>query len=520
MKKIHIILWLLFAPFILFSQSLPREVIAADGDFLKNSTGSMSFTLGEAVITTFESSTIHLTQGFQQNDLIRYMIYGKVRYLGKALAGNPAPTPATYNPAIYNISKVIVILKNQGNGMEVARDTTTTQGVFHLDNISDGEYIISYDKYTADTMQMVNDINAIDVAIVKYLAGHDTVYDPSRSFTSKHKKAANVDNNTLINAVDIARLKSKIGQPYLASGNFPRGNWVAFDTAVSVNGSNLNLTLKTVGYGDYDASSTRYKDSAANWDMSKALSEEILITSNEYIQVSEPSYFEIPFISSTVIKDFSALGLEMEYPRGDFKLVSARMQGEGVKGLNVKINPTLEEIIADDNDLLVTDYQGVIRVVYATTDFYDILANAPVMILGFEPRRVVPAGVYEFFLKGTGVIGDQYGNALTDTYLMVPKLSIQNTSDIAPSLEFSGYPNPFHRETSISFYLPEDGTARLKVFNSIGEEVAVLVNGSIQRGRHTVIFSPETLAVGMYTFKLEFTGAKTTAQSYLKMINN
>jgi len=43
MKKIYIFILVLFAPFILFSQSLPREVIAADGDFLQNSTGFYEF---------------------------------------------------------------------------------------------------------------------------------------------------------------------------------------------------------------------------------------------------------------------------------------------------------------------------------------------------------------------------------------------------------------------------------------------------------------------------------------------
>jgi len=50
--------------------SLSREVIAAGGDFFVSPVGSLSWTLGETVIETFENNTINiiLTQGFQQPD--------------------------------------------------------------------------------------------------------------------------------------------------------------------------------------------------------------------------------------------------------------------------------------------------------------------------------------------------------------------------------------------------------------------------------------------------------------------
>ena len=104
----------------------------------------------------------------------------------------------------------------------------------------------------------MNDANSIDVSLLKYLIGSDTVQDPSRSFSAKYKKAANVDNSPTINSIDVARLKAKIGVPYLPSFNFPKGNWVALDTGITVAGSNLNIVLKTISYGDYNASSSKY----------------------------------------------------------------------------------------------------------------------------------------------------------------------------------------------------------------------------------------------------------------------
>ncbi len=45
------------------------EVVAASGDFYKNSSGSLSWTLGEAAIETLSESNYILTQGFQQSKI-------------------------------------------------------------------------------------------------------------------------------------------------------------------------------------------------------------------------------------------------------------------------------------------------------------------------------------------------------------------------------------------------------------------------------------------------------------------
>ena len=48
------------------AQSLEREVIASTGDYIENSYGSLSFTVGEATIQLAMDGTHILTQGFQQ----------------------------------------------------------------------------------------------------------------------------------------------------------------------------------------------------------------------------------------------------------------------------------------------------------------------------------------------------------------------------------------------------------------------------------------------------------------------
>jgi len=446
-----------------------------------------------------------------------HIISGKTLYAGRANAGNPLPNNPTYNAVIYAIDRTIVVLKNYPANDEVARDTSNASGVYQFTNVMDGNYTLSYDKYTVDTMMWCNDVNAIDVALLKYFIGSDTLQDPTRCFSYKYKRAANVDNNLSINAIDVARIKAKIGAPYDAIRNFPKGNWVALDKQVAVAGSDLNVNLETISYGDYNASSSKYRDSTNLWSGAKSLTEEFVYTSDESISISNPSYFEVPLKVNTKVIDFSALGLELTYANAEYKLVSAYMPGTKTKGA-VKINPTLEEIIANDNDLLVTDDHGTIRVVYATTNHFDVAPNDEMLVLGFRPLKNLKQGELEFNLSGTGVIGNQFGEENEDTYLLMPKLMVQGDGMDA-GFDFSGYPNPFNGEATITYNIPEDGSVTLNVYNAIGELVTVLVNEKQESGKHSVVFSQKNLAAGLYTFKLEFTGLDKSENLILKLIH-
>lgn len=71
------------------------------------------------------------------------------------------------------------------------------------------------------------------------------------------------------------------------------------------------------------------------------------------------------------------------------------------------------------------------------------------------------------------------------------------------------YPNPFNPETSIRFYLPEAGKIKLTIYNTLGQEVAVLVDGIKNAGAHLVKWdgknsSGDFIATGIYYYKLEF----------------
>ena len=65
------------------------------------------------------------------------------------------------------------------------------------------------------------------------------------------------------------------------------------------------------------------------------------------------------------------------------------------------------------------------------------------------------------------------------------------------------YPNPFNPLTNIKFSIPTQGLVTLKVFNSLGKEVATLVNEVTNTGTYVVDFDAGNLASGVYFYRLQ-----------------
>jgi hypothetical protein len=64
------------------------------------------------------------------------------------------------------------------------------------------------------------------------------------------------------------------------------------------------------------------------------------------------------------------------------------------------------------------------------------------------------------------------------------------------------YPNPFNPVTSIEFALPQKEFVTLSVYTPLGEEAAVLVNGTMEAGLHKVSFDALNLPGGIYFYRI------------------
>ncbi|MBK7160845.1 MAG: T9SS type A sorting domain-containing protein [Ignavibacteria bacterium] len=120
--------------------------------------------------------------------------------------------------------------------------------------------------------------------------------------------------------------------------------------------------------------------------------------------------------------------------------------------------------------------------------------------------RNLTSGIYTYRLKQKDFNGNfEYHNLNGEVIIGVPNRLqlIQN------------YPNPFNPSTKISFDLPVEGNVTLKVFNTSGKEVAVLVNETRSAGYYSVNFNASNLSSGVYYYRLEAAGITETKRMIL-----
>ncbi len=68
------------------------------------------------------------------------------------------------------------------------------------------------------------------------------------------------------------------------------------------------------------------------------------------------------------------------------------------------------------------------------------------------------------------------------------------------------YPNPFNPSTKISFTLAADSKVSLRVFDILGQEIAVIVDAAIAAGSYNYSFDASNLNSGVYFYQLEAQG--------------
>ena len=65
------------------------------------------------------------------------------------------------------------------------------------------------------------------------------------------------------------------------------------------------------------------------------------------------------------------------------------------------------------------------------------------------------------------------------------------------------YPNPFNPGTTIRYSIPTQSNVRLRVYNSIGENIADLINANQNAGSYEVEFDGSELSSGIYFYRLQ-----------------
>ena len=129
---------------------------------------------------------------------------------------------------------------------------------------------------------------------------------------------------------------------------------------------------------------------------------------------------------------------------------------------------------------------------------------------------------------GTGIYNDATFSSLDGSY--PPLLRVKTTSTTAVNPEeniavantfklHQNYPNPFNPETKISYQISSMSDVRLEVFNTVGQSIRILENGSKSAGMYNVVWdgldsNGNKVSSGIYFYRLSAkSGSKQFTES-------
>jgi len=112
------------------------------------------------------------------------------------------------------------------------------------------------------------------------------------------------------------------------------------------------------------------------------------------------------------------------------------------------------------------------------------------------------SNVLAYTIKNSNLVYASYDEGINWTSFnpfLLTEIEDDNVINYKFVLE-QNYPNPFNPTTTISFSLKEEGLVSLKVFNLLGEEVAILVDENKPGGEYKYNFDGIDLTSGVYVY--------------------
>jgi hypothetical protein len=291
--------------------------------------------------------------------------------------------------------------------------------------------------------------------------------------------------------------------PFVVAGN-PNRDEYAFDAEFYTNGFDLVYYSDSAQAG----SGTNESDIIYHVEVSYGSS---TFSSPERVSENPPEYS--PFYSTSVVP--------MRYSGDDVAALWVGVSGSGKKlfwdKLSAIIPVELTSFTASvsGNDVLLnwttateTNNSGFAVERSQTESEWIEIGFVPAFGTTTEPGTYsykdagLSTGIYFYRLKQIDYNGTFTYYALGSSV----EISTPEVFDLAQN-----YPNPFNPATKIEYSVAEATDVQLVIYNSIGQEVKVLVNEMQQPGRYTVSFDASELSSGIYLYKLvagEFVSVK------------
>jgi len=148
---------------------------------------------------------------------------------------------------------------------------------------------------------------------------------------------------------------------------------------------------------------------------------------------------------------------------------------------------------------------------YDLSNFFtdNLLTNYLVKLSG---KNIIIEAISSINKKNVGIYLFKLGEILTD-------VKKEEEEKIPYKFHLTqNYPNPFNPTTTIIYEIPADAGVTLKIYDILGKEVAVLVNGKQKAGKYQINFNAAGLSSGVYFYRLSTIGKKINLVSTKKML--
>ncbi len=80
---------------------------------------------------------------------------------------------------------------------------------------------------------------------------------------------------------------------------------------------------------------------------------------------------------------------------------------------------------------------------------------------------------------------------------------------------YQNYPNPFNNQTKIRFEIPKFSEVRIVIYDILGKQRDIILDGIYQAGKYEVNYSPKDLGSGIYFYRMEINGEITKTKKLI-----
>ncbi len=339
----------------------------------------------------------------------------------------------------------------------IEKTETDDNGFYVFADIVNGDY-----KITGSTSKLWGGSNPADALLVNrdYIGVKKIIGPPSLK-----RLAADVNGDGKRTPTDALLINRRyIG----AINHFGISDWLFSKPDITVETGDITVNLFALCAGDVNGSYSNIPPK--NMYTS--------VKNSGLLNINSGKEFDLPVYIND-INEIGALGIKLKNEDSNLKII----------GLNSEEKGIIYNITEDGiNIAWAADNQGL-----------NITPDKPVFVL-----RAVYKGLQnpaDLQLSSESIIIDNNINAISNEYLVMPKLVIGNSSSSGFSL--FNHPNPFSYITNIEYTIPEDATVKLIVYNVLGEKISTLKDERQKAGKYTLQFDGSGLKQGVYYCKIE-----------------